>query len=97
MPGPQEALDLVNQQVKVVKDKRLVVRTPKGGVIIVRDVLEKVAHWIKRFLQVGDVIVNYDPGHTALPWAAVRLILQVCSDQTSIVTGDCLAYVGLRE
>lgn len=28
-------------------------------------------------LGIGDTIVQYDPGHAALPWAAVRFVLQV--------------------
>lgn len=42
-----------------------------------RDVFEKVIRWLDTFKQVGDVAVQYDPAHAALPWAAIRLILQV--------------------
>jgi hypothetical protein len=30
------------------------------------------------FKQVGDVAVQYDPAHAALPWAGIRFLLQVC-------------------
>ncbi|KJX98386.1 hypothetical protein TI39_contig414g00007 [Zymoseptoria brevis] len=43
----------------------------------IRDVLEKMSKWVKRFVKVGDTIVQYDTAHAALPWAGVRLILQV--------------------
>jgi len=33
--------------------------------------------WVKKFRDVGDVVVQYDPTHAALPWAGVRLLLQV--------------------
>lgn len=48
----------------------------RGKTIIVRDLLEKVAVWVNKFIQCGDNAVQYDPGHAALPWAAVRFILK---------------------
>lgn len=33
---------------------------------------------LNKFLVVGDVAVNFDPVHAALPWAAVRFVLLVC-------------------
>lgn len=50
--------------------------------IIVRDVMEKIIHYIKRFTAVGDNVVQYDPQHSALPWAAVRFILQAAVNYT---------------
>jgi ankyrin repeat protein/predicted nucleic acid-binding protein len=52
--------------------------------IIVRDVLEKVIYWIRRFKEVGDQIVQYDPKHAALPWAAIRFLLQAAINDTTI-------------
>jgi hypothetical protein len=45
--------------------------------IILRDVAEKIVFWLDKFKEVGDVAVNFDPVHAALPWAGVRLLLQV--------------------
>jgi hypothetical protein len=45
--------------------------------IMIRDQLEKVAQWVKKFVAVGDAAAQYDPGHAALPWAGVRFLLQV--------------------
>ena len=53
------------------------IKLPNGESFFVRDVLEQVSRWVKKFVEVGDAAVQYDPGHAALPWAAVRLILQV--------------------
>ena len=33
--------------------------------------------WVEKFKEVGDTIIQYDPGHAALPWAGVRFVLQV--------------------
>ncbi|KUM59347.1 hypothetical protein ACN42_g7803 [Penicillium freii] len=49
----------------------------KGKKIIIRDLLRKVAHWIELFKTVGDQVVQYDPGHAALPWAGARFLLQI--------------------
>jgi len=40
------------------------------------DIYAKITKWVKNFVEVGDIAVQYDPVHAALPWAAVRLILQ---------------------
>ena len=49
------------------------------NILILRDVFSKFAVWIQKFVEVGDVAVSYDPGHAALPWAAVRFLLKVRS------------------
>ena len=33
--------------------------------------------WIHKFKEIGDVAVQYDPSHAALPWAAIRFFLQL--------------------
>jgi hypothetical protein len=45
--------------------------------IILRDVAERIVFWLNKFKEVGDVAVNLDPVHAALPWAGIRLLLQV--------------------
>lgn len=47
------------------------------GEISIRQHLDNVVSWVQKFIAIGDIIVNYDPGHAALPWAALRFILQV--------------------
>ncbi|KAH7308794.1 hypothetical protein BKA65DRAFT_601650 [Rhexocercosporidium sp. MPI-PUGE-AT-0058] len=56
--------------------KRWVWKNRKVEVIIVRDLFAKMITWIEKVKSIGDTIVQYDPGHAALPWAAARLILQ---------------------
>ena len=46
--------------------------------IDVREYFDKLVSWVQKFIAIGDTIVTYDPGHAALPWAALRFILQVC-------------------
>lgn len=53
--------------------------TLAGRVIIVRDVADKIIAWVDKFKAIGDIIAQYDAGNAALPWAAVRFLLQVNS------------------
>jgi len=42
------------------------------------DMASKVCGLLEKFKQFGDIAVNVDPLHAGLPWACVRLLLQVC-------------------
>ncbi|KAK7419215.1 hypothetical protein QQZ08_010927 [Neonectria magnoliae] len=44
-----------------------------GETFVIRDVLRKVAEWIDRFRTIGDVVVQYDPAHAALPWTGILI------------------------
>ncbi|KAF9871054.1 hypothetical protein CkaCkLH20_11471 [Colletotrichum karsti] len=76
----RQILEVVLQEVETQKtlvfNKRLKFKKPNGSEVIVRDLLEKIVGWVHRFKEVGDTIVQYDPAHAALPWAAVRFLLQ---------------------
>ena len=62
-------------------------RPGSGQTVILRDLFSKIVVWIDRFKQIGDIVVQYDPVHAALPWAGVRFLLQVCLSPVL----DCLA------
>ncbi|WQF77080.1 Putative NACHT nucleoside triphosphatase, P-loop containing nucleoside triphosphate hydrolase [Colletotrichum destructivum] len=64
--------------------------TRNGKKVIVRDLLTKVAKWVHHFKEVGDIAVQYDPGHAALPWAGVRFLLNVA-------VGDLDTYSSILE
>lgn len=55
------------------------IKLPNGEQFFVRDVLGTISRWVKMFVEVGDAAVQYDPGHAALPWAALRALLKVRS------------------
>ena len=57
--------------------KRWKFKNSKGEEIIVRDLLEKVIIWLDAFKAVGDVAMQYDAGHAALPWAPIRFLLGI--------------------
>jgi hypothetical protein len=49
-----------------------------GKTFIARELADKVLTCVETFKEIGDIAVQYDPVHAALPWAAFRLLLQVC-------------------
>ena len=64
---------------KKCDERRLSYKRNNGEKVILRDVLGKVVKWICMFKEVGDTVIQYGPAHAALPWAAVRFLLQVCT------------------
>lgn len=73
----------------------------RGKEIVLRDVFEKIIKWVERFKAVGDVAVQYDPGHASLAWAGVRFLLQVsrpekrqviCAYQLQVAVSDSHAF-----
>ena len=54
-----------------------VISRKDGKAFILRDLLGKIVNCVNKFREVGDAVVQYDPTHAALPWAAVRFVLQV--------------------
>jgi hypothetical protein len=58
------------------EDKRWMF-TFRGHTVRLRDEADNVMLWLDRFKQVGDIAANADPIHAGLPWAGIRLLLQV--------------------
>lgn len=77
---PQDLLNAVQEKQNEFTGKQWGFRRDSNNTIKVPDILAKITKWIERFIEVGDVAIQYDPGHAALPWAAVRFILKVCHD-----------------
>ena len=67
-----------NAKENSIKERWRFHRPGDGQTVILRDLFSKIAVWIDRFKEVGDIVVQYDPVHAALPWAGVRFLLQVC-------------------
>ncbi|KAF8535526.1 hypothetical protein BDD12DRAFT_855021 [Trichophaea hybrida] len=66
----------------------------RGENIVMRDVGRKILHWVDKFKEIGDIIIQYDPVHLALPWAAFRVLLKVCKSKQE--TTDAI-LVGLEK
>lgn len=48
-----------------------------GRTVVVKEEADMVIGWLNRFRAVGDVVANIDPVHVGLPWASIRLLLEV--------------------
>jgi len=48
-----------------------------GRTVVLKEKADKVVGWLNRFTAVGDVVANVDPVHVGLPWAGIRLLLEV--------------------
>ncbi|KAJ4304648.1 hypothetical protein N0V90_000174 [Kalmusia sp. IMI 367209] len=80
----EDVLSVVKEKERLCRDKRWKVTKKNGQQIILRDLFEKSAKWIQRFKEVGDIAVQYDTTAASLPWAAVRLVLQVSVSDVEI-------------
>jgi hypothetical protein len=50
----------------------------RGKKVVVRDVLDQITHWIKKFEEVADWIVSLDvSGHASMPWSCVKFFIEV--------------------
>ncbi|KAG4436715.1 hypothetical protein IFR05_007798 [Cadophora sp. M221] len=48
-----------------------------GSEIKVRDVANNVVKFLNKFKAVGDVAASFDPVHAGLPWAGVKMLLEI--------------------
>ncbi|RPB18642.1 hypothetical protein L211DRAFT_901701, partial [Terfezia boudieri ATCC MYA-4762] len=46
----------------------------RGDEIVLGHVGKKILHWLDRFKEIGDLIIQFDPVHAALPWAGFRFL-----------------------
>ena len=75
-----DLLAAVNDKKHECQEKQWTVeRGREKNAIVLRDVFTKIATWVEKFVACGDSAIQYDPGHAALPWAAVRFLLKVKS------------------
>lgn len=82
-----DILDSAKRMQEECKKNQWRYKNHKGEEIILRDVSAKVINWVNKFKAIGDTIVQYDPAHAALPWAAVRFLLQVAMNDQQTFGG----------
>lgn len=73
----ESAIALAEDKKRQCLNQRWRIRRGHGRNLILRDVFGKIVVWIQKFKEIGDVAVQYDPVHASLPWAGVRLLLEV--------------------
>jgi hypothetical protein len=83
----RKVLAVVEERKQKCIGKQWKVRKLDGSEVLVRTKLEKVVKWVNKFKEVGNQAANYDPAHAALPWAAVRFILQTTINDVEVFSG----------
>ena len=71
-----QALAAAKEAQRSCEEKRWKFTFP-GRTVIVKEEADKLVGWLNRFTAVGDVVANIDPVHVGLPWAGIRLLLEV--------------------
>jgi hypothetical protein len=72
----EDALAGVKNSEERVNGDLITIKTKRGEVPL-RHYVNKLTKVLIQFKEIGDTIIQYDPGHAALPWAGVRLLLNV--------------------
>lgn len=72
----QNALAVAQEKRNVCQEKQWKVAF-NGRTIVLREQADKVVNLLNRFKSIGDIAVNVDPVHAGLPWAGIRLLLEV--------------------
>ena len=73
----------IEELVEVVREKREMCLENqwefefRGRSINLRYQADKIISWLAKFKEVGDIAIQHDAGHAALPWAGIRFLLQV--------------------
>jgi hypothetical protein len=74
---PKEVLAVVQTKVSDAEKNRWVIKRSNGETVVLRDLFSKMASWVQKFIDLGDMLAGIDPIHAGLPWAAIKVILQV--------------------
>ena len=72
----EQALAAAKEKQRCCIEKRWTF-TFTGRTVVVKEQADKVVGWLNRFTAVGDIVANVDPVHVGLPWAGIRLLLEV--------------------
>ncbi len=88
----QQALAATKKKQATCQSKRWTFKL-RGHTVVLREEADKVVKWLDRFKQVGDVASNADPVHIGLPWAGIRVLLEVgITEPTSNIT---MSYISV--
>ena len=72
----EQAYNAALGQKKVCEDKNWQCHY-RGRDIVLRAEADKLLLWLDRFKFVGDIVANAFPLHVGLPWAGIRMVLEV--------------------
>jgi hypothetical protein len=77
---PKAAIDAAYEEAKRSQDEyksKEWVWTVRGKKVKLRHIADNVVKFIDKFKGVGDLLSSLDPVHAGLPWAGVKLLLEV--------------------
>ncbi len=74
----QDVIRVVEEKHHLCVEKQWKFRTGSESVPM-RDPFGRIVAWINKFRDVGTIMMQYDPTHAAIPWAAIRFVLEVSS------------------
>lgn len=75
-PALRYVLDAAKQQKTLCESKRWRIRFGDSDITL-RDEADEMFRRLDKIKQFGDIVVNVDPLHAGLPWAGIRLLLEV--------------------
>jgi hypothetical protein len=90
-PATTPISEVLETLMQIAQDKRRACESKRWTVkfrehvVVLSQVADKVIAWLDKFKQIGDIAANVDPLHAGLPWAGVRLLLQVCCKSEGIL------------
>jgi hypothetical protein len=83
LPGSASLDEMLNAILDAAQEKRKICEAKRwevefrGHKVVLRAVADALCDSLDKFKQIGDVVVNVDPLHAGLPWAGIRLLIQV--------------------
>jgi hypothetical protein len=97
-PGSASLDEMLNDILNAAQEKRRICEAKhwevefRGHRVILRKVADAVCDSLDKFKQIGDVVVNVDPLHAGLPWAGIRLLIQVCAHRLIVGSSRFLIF-----
>lgn len=88
-------LESINKDLDDQAKRQQIVKRKRGKPLVLRHLYARIVTCINKFKNIGDIVVQYDPAHAALPWAAVRLVLQALVSEHELYTSmlEGLEYI----
>ena len=86
----QDVIKIVEEKRDLCVEKQWKFRTGSVSAPL-RDPFGRIAAWINKFRDVGTIMMQYDPTHAAIPWAAIRFVLEVSRRNSCLCTGSFLS------
>ncbi|KUJ19467.1 uncharacterized protein LY89DRAFT_491450 [Mollisia scopiformis] len=77
LPVLEEVLAAAIKKRERCKDRQWRIKKRDGTVIVLRDVFDKIASWLKKLESIGDCVAQLDSVHLALPWSVIKFFLQL--------------------